>query len=338
MSEKTKIAVIGCGKQAPKHISGLRKLPGIELVLADQVPDYAAALGARENLPWVSEVDAVFADPEIKAIDICTPTKTHISLIRQAIASGKDFFCEKPLCDSLEEALEIQELMNRSGRIGMVGYVYRFSPVFELAHRIFEEVPTTGESLVLGRIVTAFFRLGGRGGHQIWKHKRETGGGAINEMLVHMVDLAIWFFGPVKEAKMLVCELQRPIRPINGKPETVDAEDNVWAWFKMTSGVEVICQADLLTPAFTQFVEVQGENGTFMGSIQADMPSFVFCNQPAAGYAAGKTAINFGHQNLFEAQMAEFVRAVRYRRSPNRCTVEDSVQLLRAMEMLRKGR
>jgi predicted dehydrogenase len=334
---KLKIGIIGCGKQAPKHLSGLRKIPGVELVLADINPKLGEELGSREKVPWVGEVEEIFMDPEIRGVDICTPTHTHADLIHRAVASGKDFFCEKPLCDNAAKARAIKELVDNSGYIGMVGYIYRFAPAFELAQRIFEDVPFAGESKVLGKVFSAYLRLGGRGGHQLWKHKKETAGGAINEMLVHMMDLALWLFGPVRQAQMLACDLLRPVRPINGKMETVDAEDNVLALLKMESGVEVYCQSDLITPAFTQFIEVQGENGTFMGSIQLEMPSFIFCNREAAGYPAGRTSFNFESHNMFEAQMAEFVRGVEFRKQPRRCTVHDSVLLLETLEKLRNG-
>lgn len=334
---KIKIGIIGCGKQAPKHISGLRKVPGVELVLADIAPKLAEALGSKEKVSWVGEIEDVFADPEIKAVDICAPTHTHADLIRRAVASSKDFFCEKPLCENIAEARAIKKLVDNSGCIAMVGYIYRFAPAFELAQRIFEDVPFSGESMVLGKVFSAYLRLGGRGGHQLWKHKKETAGGAINEMLVHMVDLALWLFGPVREVQMLTCDLLRPVRPINGKMETVDAEDNVMALLKMESGVEVLCQSDLITPAFTQFIEVQGESGTFMGSIQSEMPSFIFCSREAVGYSAGRTPFNFGYHNMFEAQMAEFVRGVKYRKQPRRSTINDSVLLLETLEKLRKG-
>lgn len=334
--DKIKVGVIGCGMQAPKHISGLRRIPGTEIVLADKVPHLAAELGGKEGLQWLPEVKELFADPEIKAIDICTPTTSHVELINLSLESGKDFFCEKPLCEELEAAKRIQDMLAKDGKIGMMGYVYRFSPPFELGHAIFADVPNTGESMVLGRVLTAFFRLGGRGGRQVWKHRKAEGGGAINEMLVHMIDMAIWFFGPVKEAEILASAIMRPKRMIQGKEEEVDAEDYVLARLKTKSGVEVVCQADLITPVFTQLLEVQGENGTFMASIQPDMPSFIFCNEAVAGYPAGKTVLNFGMRNLFEAQMAEFIRRVRTRQEPDRGTVKDSILLLEAMNLLRK--
>ncbi|MGO9176458.1 MAG: Gfo/Idh/MocA family protein [Desulfobaccales bacterium] len=336
--KKIKIGLIGCGKQAPKHISGLRKVPGVELVISDINPQLAQQMAEKEKVQWTPKVEEIFGDSEILGVDICTPTNTHIELIRWALKAGKDFFCEKPLCENVAEARAIQELLAGTGRIGMVGYIYRFAPAFELGHKLFEDVPLSGESMVLGPVILAYFRLGGRGGHQLWKHQKETSGGAINEMLVHMVDLALWFFGPVKSAQLVATELLRPKRPIQGQEFAVDAEDFAVVRLQMASGVEVWCQADLITPAFTQFIEVQGEYGTFMASIQKEMPSFIFCTHDALGYPAGRTTINFGYQNLFEAQMAEFARAVRFRIQPRHCTIEDSVLLLEALEKITQGK
>ena len=94
---------------------------------------------------------------------------------------------------------------------------------------------------------------------------------------------------------------------------TADAEDFVLARFWTRAGMPVIIQADLVSPAFTQFLEVHGDNGTLMVSIQPEMPQFVFTREAAGGYAAGRTDLGRGRVNLFEAQMADFVAAVRDR-------------------------
>ena len=336
MPTDTGVAIIGCGKQAPKHISGLRAIPGVRVVLADACPQFARALADKENLPWVERPEDVFSDPQVHAVDICTPTPSHLELVHAAIRSGKDFFCEKPLCESSAQASQVAVEMRNSNRVGMVGYVYRFAPVFELGKKLFEDAPASGSSHVLGPIRLAQFRIGGRGSHQLWKHRRGSGGGAANEMLVHMLDLAMWYFGAAREARLLGKKLLQPRREIQGRIEDVDAEDYILAELKMSSGVTAICQADLLTPAFTQFVEIQGDNGTFMGSIDPAIPSFVYCNKQVDGWKQGRTSLEFGRVNLFETQMSAFIHAVRTRSGAVRCTVDDSVLLLQSMEMLQR--
>ncbi len=329
--DRIRIGIVGCGKQAPKHISGYRNLPQVELVVADLDEDAARRLGEQADVPWSANPQQLFEDPEIAAVDICTPTGSHYPLIEQALAGGKHFFCEKPLCETIAEAEAIERAVVRSGLVGMVGYLYRFAPVFETAKRLLDP-----QERPLGEVTTALFRIGGRGSHQLWKHRRETGGGAVNEMLVHMLDLAIWFFGPPAATDVLCCELLRPERTIQGRTERVDAEDYVIVRLEMQNGTIIFCQADMLTPAFTQFVEIQGTNGGFMGSIQPDMPSHVFLHQPAGGFDSGKTRLSTAPVNLFEAQMAEFVRAVASGTQPSRGNVRDSLYLLQTLEQIRR--
>ena len=120
MPNEVRVAVLGCGKQAPKHIKGLRSAPGVQIVLADIRPEFARNLAEQENLPWVSSLDEVFADPGIHAVDICTPTPSHPELILAAIRNGKDYFCEKPLSESSAIARQVADATRQSRNIGMV--------------------------------------------------------------------------------------------------------------------------------------------------------------------------------------------------------------------------
>lgn len=332
----TRIAIIGCGKQAEKHISGLSAIPGVEIILADSDESRARSLAEKHGLEWESEVEKIFSNTEVAAVDICTPTPSHYELITAALDNDKDFLCEKPLTATLDQARELSERIDKSDRVGMVGYIYRFSPVFEVGYNLFKDVHRTGESMVLGSISTAFFRLSGRGSHQVWKHRRDGGGGAINEMLVHMVDLAIWYFGAVKSTEVLVCELLRPERKINNIVHEVDAEDYVLVKLEMENGINVVCQADLVTPGFMQLVDIQGEYGTFVGSIQDHYPSYLHLEREVAGYQEGRNDFQFGQRNLFKAQMAEFINSVRNGEQPSRSTIKDSVLLMEAMNKIKE--
>ncbi len=329
----TRIAIIGCGRQAPKHISGFRQVPDVEVVVADRHRERAAALAEREGVPAAGGVDEVFADPGVAAVDICTPTRTHATLVRQALAAGKDFFCEKPLCETAAEARELLSLAERARLIGMVGYIYRFAPTMMRARAILDGAPATGRSPALGRLTACTLRLGARDTAAAWKYRRDHGGGAVLEMLVHMLDLAHWLFGAVTAAEVLVEEVLRA--PIDGGGA---AEDFVMARCHTEAGVPVFIQADLVTPSFTHFLEVQGDNGTLMASIRPDMPQFVDLIEAAGGYAAGRTDIGSGPSNIYAAQLASFVRAIRDRTPPDRCTLHDNLRVMETLEMIRRQR
>src|SRR5581483_682738 len=74
----------------------------------------------------LADLDAVLADDEIEALDICVPTPAHRDVAERAFAAGKHVFLEKPLALTLEDAEAIVAAAERSGRIFMVGLVLRF--------------------------------------------------------------------------------------------------------------------------------------------------------------------------------------------------------------------
>jgi len=333
---KIKIGIIGCGKQAAKHIESLKKIPGIDIWISDIEPELARKLAEEKQVQLVKEPGSIISDSEIRGIVICTPTRSHNQIIRDAIASGKHVLCEKPLSDSIKEIESLEEIVSRSKNVVAIGYIYRYVPIFDQGYRIFSERNLDGESLILGRPLTAFFRLGGKGGHQLWKHQKSQGGGAINEMLVHMIDLANWYFGPLDEISAISCDIRSPIRSIQGELHSVDAEDYILMRCKGENGVEIFCQADLITPVFSQYVEIQCENGSFMGSIQADMPNYLFLNESRGGFAAGKTELHFGRRNFLDIQMMSYIQAIMKNESMGINTVTDSLNLIKTVDEIRK--
>jgi len=332
---RVKFGLLGCGRQAPKHISGLLARGNVEIAVADIHPERAERLAATLPVTALASPEDIFADPDIAAVSICTPPATHGELISRAIATGRHFICEKPLTASLAEARSLEAATRASGLVGMVGYIYRFAPAFELAATALAGAADMGEAAALGHITSAFFRIGGQGSHDAWQHRRETAGGAINEMLVHMIDLALWYFGPIAEARLLAADMREQHRHINGEIVEPDVEDWILTRMKTASGVDVVVQADLTTPTFMQFAEIHGHNGSFMGSIQPDMPTFLHLLEEQAGFPPGRTPYDFGPRNLFEAQMGLFLDCVVEGRKLDKCTLADSVRLMEAIELLR---
>ena len=329
-----RIGLVGCGKQAPKHISGLLAVDSdIRVVVADVDQNAAKALAGKFNVEVADSVDALFEMKDIDAIDVCTPVPFHYDLCLRAMHAGKHIFCEKPLVTNQLEAQELERVRAEKDVVGMVGYLYRFTPMLSmfkglLDHQKFESS--------FGRPVVANFRIGGRGSHQVWKHRKETGGGAINEMLVHMVDLALWYFGAPEKVEVLSCDQLLSAREIDGQTVDVDAEDIVQVRLQTKSGVLINIQADMLTPSFTQFVEVQGSKGTFCGSIQPSYSSYLFIDEEFEGYTKGMNKLEAEPSNLFQIQMGQFVEAIGDRNKSVSSTIEDSINLIRVMDQISK--
>lgn len=325
-----KIGIIGCGKIAEKHVGAYLRLDNVEITVSDINSSSAKKLGREFNVNWSGDPDSIILSDEYDAIDVCTPTLSHLEIITKALKNGKNVFCEKPMVNSLREAEEIQKVANKVNKMVMVGYLYRFHPAFKLVKEILDE-------RVIGEPYFSMVRLGGRGSHRIWKHQKDRGGGAINEMLMHMLDLIIWYFGDFKETKNLLTEVVLKEREVEGKKIVADAEDLVLLELNTASGARVLCESDLITPSYMNFIEIQGTNGSVWTSILDYFPTVVYCKESRGVYNKGNNFFKFPRVNLFEEELRFFVEKINNKEKVTLNSIEDSVKIMKIVDSLKKG-
>ena len=279
-----KVAVIGCGKQGRRHLAAFAGLPGVTgLVAADGDPARARAAPAA-----AIAVDDVFADPAIDAVVIATPTLFHVPLARRAIASGKHVLCEKPFGADATAAHALARDAAAAGLVGRVGYLYRFAPAIVAAR-----AAVAG----LGTIESARFVVAAPGDHAAWKHRLAEGGGAVNELASHMVDLAIRFFGAPPGCTVLEKSQRRERRTIGGVSMAVDAEDRI----AVRLGDRIVVEADFAAPRFAHSIEIRGARGVVRASIDGS-PDL---------YAAQARAFHDAIQGVAAGHGADFADAAR---------------------------
>lgn len=325
------IGIIGCGKQAPKHISGLLDREDVSCIFVSDINEtQSESLSERydEHVSMCS-IDDIFQNEKIRGVIISTPTAVHYSLCEKALKSGKPFLVEKPLAGSLRDAQKVLELSRETNIPGMVGYIYRSSPTFDHFSNIL------ANKAIYGKPYQAFFRIAGRGAHQEWKHRKDMNGGAISEMMVHMIDLAVWFFGPAKTIKLLEKELLQPMREINGKAVACDAEDYALAQMLMADGTNVLIQADMVSPAFKQYAEINTQYCILEGSIQANYPTSLTFNKATGGFKQGQTILDIPKANLYLSQGDVFMDMVNSLKTPTKGSLEDAVEVMRIEEELK---
>jgi predicted dehydrogenase len=332
-----KIGIVGCGKQSEKHISGLIENGINDIVICDL--DVDAATKLAEKFPNVTGVCADFDElisKGVSAIIIATPTSSHFTLVKASIENNIPFLVEKPLTATSKEAFELAELSEKANIPGMVGFIYRQAPVFQRCKSILEGAEGEGsKSNTLGKITSAYLRIGGRGSHQVWKHKKASNGGAISEMLVHMADMAVWYFGDFQDAEILRNELRQPERMIQGSMQSCDAEDYVLAEFQSQSGLKILIQADMISPAFTQYIEIQGENGTLEASIQSNRPNYLHLIAERNGYAANRTDLSEPGSNLYISQGRDIINMIKTGKLPaNATSLRQAASAMETIESL----
>ncbi len=294
-----RVGIVGCGRIGARHLDAYHKIGGVRVVVADENEVAAKALAST---PGVTAVGlAGLLDTQLDALDVCVPSYAHHSWIMAGLQHGLHVFCEKPLCLNHRDASEVQEAARDARRNVVVGYLYRHHPAFQFMKEVIE-------GGIIGNPHLALARLGGRGSHQPWKHDI-VGGGAIFEMMVHMLDLMEWLLGPLDNGRLLHHELLLPVRQINGELREARAPDCAVASLE-AGGVRAICQSDLVTPSFMNYVEVQGDNGSVSASILDLMPTMVYCNEPRGLFDRGHNPRQFDPVNLFVNELAGFITTV----------------------------
>lgn len=106
-------ALIGKGKFGKNYERLLQEIPGASL--------QAIVTASSGNL------ESVLQNPEINCVVVATPPKTHFSLAKAALKSGKHVLLEKPMALNLQEAEELKKVVKNSGRIFMVSFQYLFN-------------------------------------------------------------------------------------------------------------------------------------------------------------------------------------------------------------------
>lgn len=128
-----KVALFGAGRIGRIHAANLAALSGVQLVaVSDPMPSAATEL-AQAHGARVDTVENIFADRDIDAVVIGSPTTTHSDLITRAAQAGQHIFCEKPVDLSASRAQQCAETVAKAGVACMIGFQRRFDPTFNEA-------------------------------------------------------------------------------------------------------------------------------------------------------------------------------------------------------------
>ena len=178
------IAIVGAGFMGSAHAANYASLGDRIRVKTVCGRSLERAARVAETVGAVSDtdLDAVLADAEIDAVDICVPTGIHRDVAERAFAAGKHVFLEKPLALTAEDAEAIVAAAERSGKIFMVGLVLRFWPEYVALGQLVER----GD---LGRAKAVFAqRLSPPADWADWLGDREQSGGTAVDLMIHDFD------------------------------------------------------------------------------------------------------------------------------------------------------
>lgn len=135
------IGVIGAGRIGQLHIDYLRKHPKIRIkwlsdINCDKLADWIEENGIEKR---TKDHKDILNDPEVDAVVICSPTDTHVDIIKAACEKGKHIFCEKPISLTLSESVEAVKAVEKSGVKLQMGFNRRFDRNFSTLQKALKE-------------------------------------------------------------------------------------------------------------------------------------------------------------------------------------------------------
>ncbi|MBR6790036.1 MAG: Gfo/Idh/MocA family oxidoreductase, partial [Oscillospiraceae bacterium] len=137
----------------------------------------------------------VLADPEVDAVDICTPNLMHSKIAIDAMRAGKHVLCEKPAAINYAEALEMQKVCHETGKVLNIGVVNRFEGHINMIKKYIQE-GRLGEVYHVYASFRAHRSIPGIGG--AFTTKAIAGGGALIDWGVHYLDIVMYCCGDPK--------------------------------------------------------------------------------------------------------------------------------------------
>lgn len=167
-----KIGVFGAGHLGKIHIQQWLQIEGVELIgFYDPDDTQATMVISKYNQQRYTDMNSLIEAAD--AIDIVSPTTSHYDIAKKCLLNGKHLFIEKPLTHTLEEGMELVQLVKEANVKCQVGHVERYNPAF-LA---------VGEQLLQPMFIEA---------HRLAQfNPRGTDVSVILDLMIHDIDIVL---------------------------------------------------------------------------------------------------------------------------------------------------
>ncbi|HIF00659.1 MAG TPA: Gfo/Idh/MocA family oxidoreductase [Planctomycetes bacterium] len=190
------ILIIGGGSIGERHVRCFQKTGRADVVLCETNDDLRQRIG---DLYGLSNSFASLDDALTERFDgavICTPAQLHVPMAQQLVERRIATLIEKPLSISVDGVGDLLTAVHGQQLPVSVAYVMRQHPALvEMKNALDrQDFGRPVQVVYTGGQHFPFYRPAYR---DIYYKKHETGGGAIQDALTHVMNTAEWIVGPV---------------------------------------------------------------------------------------------------------------------------------------------
>jgi predicted dehydrogenase len=279
------IGLIGCGGIGTLRATAVRNSTNLKLRAVSDVDVNRAekvSAGAAVELDWKNLV----ARADLDAVIISTPPNLHAEMCIDALSAGKHVLCEKPLGRFPEECKEIVDAASKADRFLATGFNHRFYPAFEKAR-----------GWIAANRIGNLDHVRSYAGYSAAEHNHPwisdaavTGGGALRDIGIHLIDLTRNFMKEVVDVKGFAS---------NSVWKFNQCEDNGFLMMRSATGMSASLHASWTEWNGYRFsIELYGDRGCIRASC---FPMFAELIQSAErGGATRRKADYFPYINVME--------------------------------------
>jgi len=255
----------------------------------------------------------------IKGVILTLPNHLHYQYIIKALESGVDVFCEKPVTNSLNDAMRLNRYLDTSRNILMVGFNQRYLDRMK-------KVKSFIENNGLGEIyeVSTFHNqdIAGHLEKSSWLNdSKKSGGGILYNAGIHLVNLMLYFFGPIESVfARLECK----------KMPKVFGEDSADCDFYFKSGVKGKLKASYINEVDSSYEHliIKGSRGTIYTDMKTS--SIMYKSNNSLEWVDIPCKRELVPDSVFN-ELSHFCHCMEKRMSPD-TGISDSIDTLNVME------
>ena len=295
-------ALVGASSIAENHmVAALRRSGGTVRAVQSSGQARADEFAARNHIPHATtDLAALLADPGIDAVYISSTNDRHFGQAMTAIAAGKHVLCEKPLAMSGAEATSMVRAADDAGLVLATNHHLRCSG----SHRAVRDLVASGR---IGRVLSLrlFHAVQLPEALRGWRiTDAAAGGGVIPDITVHDADVARFILGE---------DPQTVVAQMCASGLGAGVEDSAMSVWSMPSGAMVMSHQSFTHPFAGSGLEVHGTGGSiFARGVMTQRP----VGEIDLVTDAGREAVPFAGDNLYETGVRAFVEAVHGRGQP----------------------
>lgn len=319
------VGVIGIGRIGRLHIENIEKMSNVYVkTVAD--PQIEKMSDWLENFAFTTITNNpidIFNDEEIDAVLICSPTASHLALIKAAAKARKHIFCEKPISFSARATKDALETVKEAGVQFQTGFNRRFD-------KSFQDVQKQVAEGRLGELHTV--RITSRDAAPPSLHYVKSSGGLFKDMMIHDFDMARFI-----TQSEVVEVYAKGHNFINPKVAELGDVDTAMTLLTFANGVLAMIENSRQTTfGYDQRLEAFGEKGALTVGNQTATTVRQMNHQ---GISSDLPYNDFlqRYQQAYKNEITSFVQAIEENETVS-CTGVDGWQAERIAEAARKSK